>query len=83
MGLSSLSDVSLTRPSFRFPSFRRSDSVFRLLSADNDGCIAIWALEDSDKPLSVRTVELEDVNITDAESVSRSSFNASTFPSLR
>lgn len=36
----------------------------------DDGCIAIWAVEDSDKPLSVRTVILEDVNVTDAEAVS-------------
>lgn len=37
----------------------------------NDGCIAIWAIEDADKPLSVRTLTTEDVNITDAEEVSR------------
>ena len=35
----------------------------------DDGCIAVWAVEDSDKPLSVRTVALEDVNVTDAESL--------------
>lgn len=29
----------------------------------------MWAVEDSDKPLSVRTVEKADVNVTDAESV--------------
>lgn len=34
-----------------------------------DGCIAIWALEDPDKPLMVRTIEKEDVNVTDAESL--------------
>lgn len=38
---------------------------------DEDGCIAFWAVEDPDKPLSVRTVETNDVNVTDAESVRR------------
>lgn len=38
-------------------------------TVDDDGCIAIWAVEDSDKPLSVRTITQEDVNITDAEEV--------------
>jgi syntaxin-binding protein 5 len=46
----------------------------RLISAaptDEDGCIAFWAVEDLDKPLCVRTVETNDVNVTDAESVRR------------
>lgn len=35
----------------------------------DDGCIVIWALEDTDKPLMVRTITQEDVNVTDAESL--------------
>lgn len=35
----------------------------------DDGCIAIWSVDDFDKPLSVRTVDEEDVNVTNAESV--------------
>lgn len=34
-----------------------------------DGCLAFWALDDPDRPLLVRTIEREDVNITDAESL--------------
>lgn len=34
-----------------------------------DGCIAIWSVDDPDKPLMVRTIEREDVNVTDAESL--------------
>lgn len=34
-----------------------------------DGCLAFWALDDPDKPLLVRTIEREDVNVTDAESL--------------
>jgi syntaxin-binding protein 5 len=34
-----------------------------------DGCISIWSLEEPDKPLMVRTLTKEDVNITDAESL--------------
>lgn len=34
-----------------------------------DGCITFWAYDDPDKPLLVRTLEAEDVNVTDAESL--------------
>ena len=34
-----------------------------------DGCISIWSLEEPDKPLMVRTLTKEDVNVTDAESL--------------
>lgn len=33
----------------------------------SDGCIAFWAYSESDKPLMVRTVTHEDVNVTDAD----------------
>lgn len=35
----------------------------------SDGCMTFWAYADSDKPLMVRTITHEDVNITDAESL--------------
>lgn len=34
-----------------------------------DGCLAFWSLDDPDKPLLVRTIEREDVNVTDVESL--------------
>ena len=34
-----------------------------------DGCISIWAFADPDRPLMVRTISQEDVNVTDAESL--------------
>lgn len=34
-----------------------------------DGCIAFWAFTESDKPLMVRTITHEDVNVADAESL--------------
>ncbi|WWC93095.1 uncharacterized protein L201_008060 [Kwoniella dendrophila CBS 6074] len=34
-----------------------------------DGCITFWAYSESDKPLMVRTITHEDVNVTDAESL--------------
>lgn len=34
-----------------------------------DGCISLWSLEEPDKPLMVRTLTKEDVNVTDAESL--------------
>lgn len=33
----------------------------------SDGCITFWAYSESDKPLMVRTVTHEDVNVTDAD----------------
>ncbi len=34
-----------------------------------DGCISIWAFDDPDRPLMVRTITQEDVNMTDAVSL--------------
>lgn len=34
-----------------------------------DGCISFWSYDDPDKPLMVRTLTHEDVNVTDAESL--------------
>lgn len=34
-----------------------------------DGCLSIWAFDDPDRPLMVRTITQEDVNMTDAESL--------------
>lgn len=55
--------------SSRRPPFVADSDLLAPALADEDGCIAFWAVEDPDKPLSVRTVELTDVNVTDAESV--------------
>ena len=33
----------------------------------SDGCMAFWAHSDADKPLMVRTITHEDVNVTDAD----------------
>ena len=33
----------------------------------SDGCISFWAYSESDKPLMVRTITHEDVNVTDAD----------------
>lgn len=35
----------------------------------SDGCMTFWAYAESDKPIMVRTITHEDVNITDAESL--------------
>lgn len=35
----------------------------------SDGCMTFWAYAESDKPLMVRTITHEDVNVTDAEAL--------------
>ena len=47
--------------------FRPDGLVFAV--GHEDGCISIWSLEEPDKPLMVRTLTKEDVNVTDAESL--------------
>ncbi|KAJ9102613.1 hypothetical protein QFC19_004722 [Naganishia cerealis] len=39
------------------------------VAGHEDGCLTFWSLEDPDKPLLVRTIEREDVNVTDVESL--------------
>ncbi|OCF77713.1 hypothetical protein I204_01711 [Kwoniella mangroviensis CBS 8886] len=54
-------------PSVTSIAWRPDGLVFAVGHAD--GCIAFWAYSESDKPLMVRTITHEDVNVTDAESL--------------
>lgn len=54
-------------PSVTFITWRPDGLVFAV--GHVDGCIAFWAFSESDKPLMVRTITHEDVNVADAESL--------------
>ncbi|WVQ79503.1 hypothetical protein IAT38_001602 [Cryptococcus sp. DSM 104549] len=54
-------------PSVTYITWRPDGLVFAV--GHSDGCIALWAYSESDKPLMVRTVTHEDVNVADAESL--------------
>ncbi|EIW71752.1 hypothetical protein TREMEDRAFT_27343 [Tremella mesenterica DSM 1558] len=54
-------------PAVSFITWRPDGLVFVVGHAD--GCMTFWAYAESDKPLMVRTVTHEDVNVTDAESL--------------
>ncbi|TXT13308.1 hypothetical protein VHUM_00675 [Vanrija humicola] len=54
-------------PSVTSISWRPDGLVFVVGHAD--GCLSFWAYADAEKPLTVRTLTHEDVNITDAESL--------------
>ncbi|TYJ56810.1 hypothetical protein B9479_002420 [Cryptococcus floricola] len=54
-------------PSVTCITWRPDGLVFAV--GHSDGCIALWAYSESDKPLMVRTITHEDVNVTDAESL--------------
>ncbi|OCF31242.1 hypothetical protein I316_07027 [Kwoniella heveanensis BCC8398] len=54
-------------PSVTCIAWRPDGLVFAVGHAD--GCITFWAYSESDKPLMVRTITHEDVNVTDAESL--------------
>ncbi|WRT69409.1 uncharacterized protein IL334_006395 [Kwoniella shivajii] len=54
-------------PSVTSIAWRPDGLVFAVGHAD--GCITFWAYSESDKPLMVRTITHEDVNVTDAESL--------------
>ncbi len=53
------------RPNVTCITWRPDGLVFAV--GYDDGCIAMWAFEDPDRPLMVRTMTNEDVNMTDAE----------------
>ncbi|WVO13704.1 hypothetical protein L204_101325 [Cryptococcus depauperatus] len=55
------------RPSVTCISWRPDGLIFAVGHAD--GCITFWAYSESDKPLMVRTISHEDVNVIDAESL--------------
>ncbi|KAK8849434.1 hypothetical protein IAR55_004766 [Kwoniella newhampshirensis] len=54
-------------PSVTSISWRPDGLVFVVGHAD--GCMTFWAYSEPDKPLMVRTITHEDVNVTDAESL--------------
>ncbi|KAK4685038.1 hypothetical protein P7C73_g5117, partial [Tremellales sp. Uapishka_1] len=54
-------------PSVTSITWRPDGLVFAV--GHSDGCISFWAYAEPDKPLMVRTITHEDVNVTDAESL--------------
>lgn len=54
-------------PSVSCISWRPDGLVFAV--GHTDGCITFWAFAESDKPLMVRTITHEDVNVTDADAL--------------
>ncbi|KAH8835562.1 lethal giant larvae like, C-terminal-domain-containing protein [Flagelloscypha sp. PMI_526] len=57
--------LTVRRPGVTSISIHPAGHFFAL--GHDDGCISFWAVEDEDQPITVRTIDAEDVNLIDTD----------------